>query len=94
MGAALTHLFTSQGRTLYPSTNTAMHLLGLPGGLLRPSLKPRARDQFHGLARLAGASAERMDPDTIARAFRFMLSLPNTASVAEMPLNTRLESTL
>ncbi len=39
-------------------------------------------------------SAERMDPDTIARTVSFLLTLPNTASVAEMPLNTRLESTL
>jgi 4-hydroxy-tetrahydrodipicolinate synthase len=32
MGQRLTALFTSEGRTLYPSTKAAMDLLGLPGG--------------------------------------------------------------
>jgi len=49
IGAALTHLFTSEGRTLYPATKAAMHLLGLPGGTLRPPLRPLDRDQMHGL---------------------------------------------
>ncbi len=31
-GIALTELFTSEGRTLYPSTKAAMNGLGLPGG--------------------------------------------------------------
>jgi len=48
-GAALTHLFTSEGRTLYPATKAAMHLLGLPGGTLRPPLKPLDQSQMHGL---------------------------------------------
>ncbi|MEM8854493.1 MAG: dihydrodipicolinate synthase family protein [Pseudomonadota bacterium] len=40
-GLALTHLFTSGGRTLYPATKAAMDALGLPGGgLPRPPLLP------------------------------------------------------
>ncbi len=49
IGAALTYLFTSEGRTLYPATKAAMHLLGLPGGTLRPPLKPLNSDQIEGL---------------------------------------------
>jgi 4-hydroxy-tetrahydrodipicolinate synthase len=38
---ALTHLFTSGGRTLYPATKAAMDHLGLPGGgVPRPPLRP------------------------------------------------------
>lgn len=40
-GIALTNLFTSGERTLYPSTKSAMNLLGLPGGgVPRPPLRP------------------------------------------------------
>jgi NAD(P)-dependent dehydrogenase (short-subunit alcohol dehydrogenase family) len=39
-------------------------------------------------------SAGRMTPETIAHAVSFLLSLPDNASVAECPLNTRLESTI
>lgn len=40
-GMALTELFTSEGRTLYPSTKAVMDMLGLPGGgLPRPPLRP------------------------------------------------------
>ncbi len=39
-GIALTELFTSQGRTLYPATKAAMNHLGLPGGgVMRPPLR-------------------------------------------------------
>lgn len=37
-------------------------------------------------------SANRIAPDTIADTVAFLLTLPNTASVAEMVMNTRLES--
>ena len=37
---------------------------------------------------------ERLSPETIASMVSMLLSLPNTASVAEMPINTRLESSL
>jgi NAD(P)-dependent dehydrogenase (short-subunit alcohol dehydrogenase family) len=36
----------------------------------------------------------RMSPDLIAHAVSFALSMPNNASVAELPINTRLESTI
>ena len=36
----------------------------------------------------------RIPPDTIAEAVSFVLRLPNAASVAEFPVNARLESTL
>ncbi len=49
IGAALTTLFTSEGRTLYPATKAAMHLLGQPGGELRAPLCPLDAAQLHGL---------------------------------------------
>ena len=39
-------------------------------------------------------SGSRISPETIAATVAFVLSLPNEASVAEMPINARLESTL
>ena len=38
--------------------------------------------------------AERLSPHTVAHMVAYLLSLPNNASVAWMPLNTRLESTI
>jgi NADP-dependent 3-hydroxy acid dehydrogenase YdfG len=40
------------------------------------------------------ASKDRLKPETIAYAVAFILSLPNTASVSEFPMNTRLESSI
>ena len=40
------------------------------------------------------ASKDRLKPETIAYAVAYILSLPNTASVSEFPINTRLESTI
>ncbi len=40
------------------------------------------------------AAANRLSPDTIAATVAFVLSLPNAAVVAELPINARLESTL
>jgi hypothetical protein len=37
---------------------------------------------------------ERLTPDTIASIVAFLLQPPNNASVAELVVNTRLESTL
>ncbi len=49
-GMALTELFTSQERTLYPSTKAAMNYLGLPGGgLTRPPLRPLEGQSLRGL---------------------------------------------
>ena len=39
-------------------------------------------------------TAQRMDPATIAHLVAMVLTLPDTASVAELPVNTRLESTI
>ena len=38
IGNKLTELFTSDGKTLYPSTKAAMNILGLNGGYTRPPL--------------------------------------------------------
>ena len=38
--------------------------------------------------------AERLAPDTVAHLVSMVLGLPDTASVAELPVNTRLESTV
>ena len=40
------------------------------------------------------SSKDRLKPETIAYAVAYILSLPNTASVSEFPMNTRLESTI
>jgi dihydrodipicolinate synthase/N-acetylneuraminate lyase len=48
-GVRLTALLTSEGRTLYPATKAAMNMLGLPGGLPRPPLRPLGATQLAGL---------------------------------------------
>lgn len=48
-GRRLTDLFTSGGRTLYPATKAAMEMLGLPGGQLRPPLRPLSSAARQGL---------------------------------------------
>ncbi|MDR8397265.1 MULTISPECIES: dihydrodipicolinate synthase family protein [Paraburkholderia] len=56
-GRRLTDLFTSGGRTLYPSTKAAMDLLGLPGGgKPRAPLRALSASQCDALA--AGLQAE------------------------------------
>jgi dihydrodipicolinate synthase/N-acetylneuraminate lyase len=51
LGTRLTALFTSEGRTLYPSTKAAMNLLGLGGGRVRPPLRPLRGAEHEGLRR-------------------------------------------
>ncbi len=51
LGWKLTRLFTTDGRTLYPSTKAAMDLLGFGGGRLRPPLQPLRRAEHDGLRR-------------------------------------------
>lgn len=51
IGVALTTLFTTGGRTLYPATKAAMALMGLPGGNLRPPLQPLSGQPLAGLRR-------------------------------------------
>ncbi|WP_112322814.1 dihydrodipicolinate synthase family protein [Oceanibium sediminis] len=49
-GIALTELFTSGGRTLYPATKAAMNTLGLPGGgAMRPPLRDLSGPALRGL---------------------------------------------
>ena len=43
-GKLLTKLFTSQGRTLYPSTKAAMNILGYNGGYVREPLLDLDKD--------------------------------------------------
>jgi dihydrodipicolinate synthase/N-acetylneuraminate lyase len=66
LGVKLTTLFTTGGRTLYPATKAAMELLGLPGGKLRPPLRPLGAEALAGLKQglielglLEGAPARR-----------------------------------
>src|SRR5262249_21691614 len=52
LGRRLTDLFTSGGRTLYPSTKAAMDLLQFPGGgKPRAPLKPLTGEPLKGLER-------------------------------------------
>lgn len=48
-GRRLTDLFTSGGRTLYPSTKAAMDFLGFRGGAVRPPLRPLDGARLAGL---------------------------------------------
>ena len=49
-GIALTDLFTSEGRTLYPATKAAMNMMGLPGGgFPRAPLRPLDGPALAGL---------------------------------------------
>lgn len=51
-GQALTRLFTSEGRTLYPATKAVMDYLDLPGGgAPRPPLQPLEGRALEGLLR-------------------------------------------
>lgn len=52
VGIQLTQLFTSEGRTLYPSTKAIMDLLGVPGGgRPRPPLRALEGEQLASLQR-------------------------------------------
>ena len=62
-GLAMTELFTTGGRTLYPATKAAMDHLGLPGGgTPRPPLRPLEGEPLEGLLkgidRLIGQDAK------------------------------------
>lgn len=48
-GRRLTELFTSEGRSLYPSTKAAMQMLGYQAGEPRPPLRPLSEKAAHGL---------------------------------------------
>lgn len=73
----------------------AARLAGWAHGVRATALCPGAVDTAL-IADIPGVTpkAERIPPETIADTIAFLLSLPNTASVAELVLNTRLESGL
>jgi 4-hydroxy-tetrahydrodipicolinate synthase len=48
-GRRLTELFTSEGRSLYPATKSAMHHLGFAAGDPRPPLRPLRGAALDGL---------------------------------------------
>jgi 4-hydroxy-tetrahydrodipicolinate synthase len=48
-GRRLTELFTSNGRSLYPSTKAAMEMLGYRAGKPRPPLQPLLDEQLDEL---------------------------------------------
>jgi len=48
-GRRLTELFTSEGRSLYPSTKAAMQMLGFRAGDPRPPLRPLGKSALDGL---------------------------------------------
>lgn len=73
----------------------AARMAGWEDGVRATALCPGAVDtdliaDFPGVV----PKAQRMRPETIANSVGFLLALPNTASVAELILNTRLESSL
>lgn len=62
-GIALTELFTSGGRTLYPATKAAMEMLGLPGGgVPRPPLRPLEGAPLRELERALSALVRQPEP--------------------------------
>ena len=58
------------------------------------ALPRRGRHGFHRRHSGRDAGANRIAPTTIAETVAFLLRLPNNASVAELAINARLESTL
>jgi NAD(P)-dependent dehydrogenase (short-subunit alcohol dehydrogenase family) len=73
----------------------AARFAGWDDGVRVTALCPGAVDT-ELLAGIPGATPGpgRIDPAIIAHAVSFLLGLPDNASVAELPINTRLESTL
>jgi NAD(P)-dependent dehydrogenase (short-subunit alcohol dehydrogenase family) len=73
----------------------AAKFAGWDSGLRATALCPGAIDTDL-IAGLAGVSppAGRLSPATVAEVVALLLKLPNSATVAELVLNTRLESTL
>jgi len=71
----------------------AIRFAGWDAGIRATALCPGAVDTDL-IADLPGVTPkpERLQPETIAETVSFLLRLPNTASVAELVMNTRLES--
>ncbi|PZN96265.1 MAG: short-chain dehydrogenase [Alphaproteobacteria bacterium] len=91
-GSALAYAMTKHAVV---ALTHAARLEGWARGVRATALCPGAVDTAL-IADLPGVTpkAERMQPETVAEAVAFLLSLPNTASVAELVMNTRLEPSL
>ena len=86
--------YTMSKHALVAMSHAARHF-GYDDGVRATALCPGAVDTgmvatVPGVTPLAG----RLQPATVAHVVATLLTLPNNASVAWMPLNTRLESTL
>jgi NAD(P)-dependent dehydrogenase (short-subunit alcohol dehydrogenase family) len=86
--------YTMSKHALVAMSHAARHA-GYDDGVRVTALCPGAVDTGM-VATVPGVTplAERLQPSTVAHMVATMLTLPNNASVAWMPLNTRLESTL
>ena len=84
--------YTMSKHALVALTHAA-RVEGWKDGVRATALCPGAVDTDL-LAGIQGATPveERLQPETLASIVSTILGLPNTASVAEMPINTRLES--
>lgn len=91
-GSALAYAMTKHAVV---ALTHAARLEGWAKGVRATALCPGAVDTAL-IADLPGVTpkAERMQPETVAEAVAFLLSLPNTASVAELVMNTRLEPSI
>ncbi|WP_426169437.1 SDR family NAD(P)-dependent oxidoreductase [Sandarakinorhabdus sp. DWP1-3-1] len=91
-GSALAYAMTKHAVV---ALTHAARLEGWARGVRATALCPGAVDTAL-IADLPGVTpkAERMQPETVAEAVAFLLSLPNTASVAELVMNTRLEPSI
>ena len=86
--------YTMSKHALVAMTHAARQF-GYADGVRATALCPGAVDTDL-IAGLAGATpvADRLAPGTVAGLVAMVLSLPNNASVALLPVNTRVESTL
>lgn len=91
-GSALAYAMTKHAVV---ALTHAARLEGWARGVRATALCPGAVDTAL-IADLPGVTpkAERMQPETVAEAVAFLLALPNTASVAELIMNTRMEPSL
>lgn len=86
--------YTMSKHALVAMSHAARHF-GYEDGVRVTALCPGAVDTGM-VATVPGVTplADRLQPATVAHVVATLLTLPNNASVAWMPLNTRLESTL
>ena len=77
------------------SMSHATRIAGWNDGIRVTAICPGAVDTnlLHGIPGVT-TSKQRLKPETIAYTVSYVLSLPNNASVAELPINARVESTI